>query len=486
MVHTPLGSVCTCTIRGFSAERPARPLGARYLNYLIKIILYSFDFRPIILPTGRSIPGPPSKTKQGNMQVKLKNIDPNPFRHIEHYPIHRDKVEALKSSFRTTGVWPVLLAREVEGRFQIPFAHHRLVALKEEYGPGHEITLNIMDLDDTAMIQMMANENMEEWGTSALVELETVQAVVEAFGAGKIKLEKPGKTNGSRCAPSFLIEQSKNFTLLYNAQTIGKFLGWVDKKSGQVSSKIDIALTALQYIEEGLVTLEEFKDLKTSGIQAVVAGARKARQDEELLASIQKNDAKKAREKAEELEKAEAKARAEAERFRKERKEEAAAKADQAEKLAAERRAEALAQAKHHEKAERQLRAKGKELVTKATKAGVHAIVVEKKGAAGAKEAISRISHQSRERKDLSKVLVEVKVAIGKLFHPEQDLIAEKLDAILEFKSEIEESDLKDTVVTLRSLISRVEIYVKRFTPEAKSIRPVASSNRALTNGGAE
>jgi hypothetical protein len=40
-----------------------------------------------------------------------------------------------------------------------------------------EVDLPVRDLDDTTMARMMAQENMEEWDSSALVEQETIRAI---------------------------------------------------------------------------------------------------------------------------------------------------------------------------------------------------------------------------------------------------------------------------------------------------------------------
>ncbi len=73
------------------------------------------------------------------MRFQLKNIQPNPFRHVDRYPITKEKVEALRESIRTTGFWDNIVAREVNGKAEITYGHHRLVALREEYGPDHEV-----------------------------------------------------------------------------------------------------------------------------------------------------------------------------------------------------------------------------------------------------------------------------------------------------------------------------------------------------------
>jgi len=39
------------------------------------------------------------------MRITVKNLLPNPFRHLDRYPIRQDKVEALKASIASTEFW---------------------------------------------------------------------------------------------------------------------------------------------------------------------------------------------------------------------------------------------------------------------------------------------------------------------------------------------------------------------------------------------
>ena len=148
----------------------------------------------------------------------LSKIKPNPFRYMDRYPIQRDKVEALKQSFRKTGFWENIVAREVKGDAEIAYGHHRLVALQEEIGQRGKVPLVIKDLNDEAMLQMMARENMDEWRTSAVVEQETVRAVVEVYAAGRVALPgipKDTKRTVIRYAPSYV--QGEEVTMESNA-----------------------------------------------------------------------------------------------------------------------------------------------------------------------------------------------------------------------------------------------------------------------------
>ena len=125
------------------------------------------------------------------MRFKLRDVEPNPFRDMSRYPIDRRKIAALQLSMDQTTFWDNIVARQVKNKAQIAYGHHRLIALKEKYGPNYEIDLILRDLSDTDMILVMANENMEEWSSSPAVEQETVRAVVLAYAADKIDLPEP-------------------------------------------------------------------------------------------------------------------------------------------------------------------------------------------------------------------------------------------------------------------------------------------------------
>jgi len=142
---------------------------------------------------------------------------------------------------------------------------------------------------------MGSRENMEEWGTSASVEQETIRAVVEAYAEGKIELSRPHpKTghSGIRYAPSFKKGSSGEDQdhLPYTAMTLAKFIGWVEP-SGQPSEKVRDGLTALQFIEENILSEEDFDGLSTTQARAVIEQVRKTRKRRETVAKLHQRQA---------------------------------------------------------------------------------------------------------------------------------------------------------------------------------------------------
>jgi len=121
------------------------------------------------------------------MKIKVKDLKPNPFRNMEKYPIDPIKVRALINSIKETEFWDNLLAREIDGEIQIAYGHHRLIALKEL--KIEEIDIPVKALDDSTMLRIMANENMDQWNDSVAVISETVRATRDYLNSELAKYE---------------------------------------------------------------------------------------------------------------------------------------------------------------------------------------------------------------------------------------------------------------------------------------------------------
>ena len=82
------------------------------------------------------------------------------------------------------------------------------------------------------MLQMMARENMEDWGALFSVVLDTISVAVKAFAEKKVEFDPvPNDTRKTyiRNAPSFLMDGRAPAlgSRPYTATTLGEFLGWL-------------------------------------------------------------------------------------------------------------------------------------------------------------------------------------------------------------------------------------------------------------------
>jgi hypothetical protein len=138
----------------------------------------------------------------------------------------------------------------------------------------------------------------EKKGTGCLAHcthqesVEAIRAVVEAYAEGLITLPPvPKDTNKThiRYAPSFASGENKDVGRAgvqrpYTAQTLADFIGWLEP-NGKPQDKVYNALTALQFIDEGLLKEADFEGLSTSQARAVVEEARKAQNRREEVGS---------------------------------------------------------------------------------------------------------------------------------------------------------------------------------------------------------
>jgi len=205
------------------------------------------------------------------MIIKLDNIRPNPFRDLALYPLSVDKIEALKSSIKSTGYWDNTVVRAVGGggKYELSHGHHRLEALKQLGTVEAEFI--VKDLDDAMMLKTMMLENLRE-GDTVSGERESIRSLVVAFGNGELTLPKAkGRKDQLRYAPSFLLggEGIASMDKAYSATSIYQFLD-----STLSDDKIKVHLRTLEAMEADLITEEELQGLSIKKTKAVLKAVR--------------------------------------------------------------------------------------------------------------------------------------------------------------------------------------------------------------------
>jgi hypothetical protein len=389
------------------------------------------------------------------MKVKIKNIKPNPFRKIERYPIREEKVQALIKSFEATGIWPVILGRQVGSYIEIPFGHHRKAAWERLFKPNDEIEITPQVLSDTDMLKMMAHENMEEWGTSAIVEIETIAAVVEAYAEGKIELNglpKDTRKSAIRYAPSYVSGRlQESCDRPYTLNSVASFLGWV-YDNGKPFNKVGTSLAALQLIEEGILTTDHFEGLKTTQAEELVKETRARKEQREA----------EAKESEVRRQQAEKRAR-DAETY-------------QARKVAEEQ------EAYHAEQAEKKRR-KGKE---EATRVGAHLSRGIKAGKIALQDVASEADKQvglDRKERKLRNINSAVRNVIKKLDQLlDSDNLTFQLRALAQDVDHIDVGLAETLMDSFDSLIKRAESFRTRFAPRSE-LKNVTTTKKLLTDG---
>jgi hypothetical protein len=227
--------------------------------------------------------------------VSIRQLKPNPFRRLDEYPIVREKVDALKESITQTGFWGTIVGRPAGRDVEIAFGHHRMIALRESLGLDAEVEVIVRDLTNDQMLQMMARENMEEWGTSFWAEVETVRATVEAFGAGLID-GVPGVTSKTRHNAIRYVEH-EGVPHAYTVLAIARFLGWTrDKgKDEQPDDACKTAFLALDALALGLIEPAALRGLNRAQAEILLREQQKIRDSQLRAAAFEAAAAARAR-----------------------------------------------------------------------------------------------------------------------------------------------------------------------------------------------
>ena len=96
--------------------------------------------------------------------MSIDKIDINPYRNLKSYPIIRAKVDALKASFSTVGVWPSIMARRPQRQSPTGFWPQRMAALRNSTSGKFG---DVADLSDEQMVQYMGRENGEDYNATS-------------------------------------------------------------------------------------------------------------------------------------------------------------------------------------------------------------------------------------------------------------------------------------------------------------------------------
>ena len=181
--------------------------------------------------------------------VALTAILPNPYRHIESYKLSESKIETLIQSYGNSEFWHgSIQARpspQHPHKFEIAFGHHRVEAARR--ASIRELGLVISRRTNADMLRMMADENREEFRADAYVGVETIAAVIEAYGKGEIELPPVNpKTNKAHI-------YAAASAAAYTVSTVARFLNWTTKhgsdREPQPSRACQLAFAAYQLRE---------------------------------------------------------------------------------------------------------------------------------------------------------------------------------------------------------------------------------------------
>lgn len=392
------------------------------------------------------------------MKFQLKEIQPNPFRRIEKYPIRKDKVEELKESINAVGFWEGVPVRINEkDKPELVFGHHRLAALKDLYSGTQEFNWNVVKYSDAQMIQAMARENATTYSTSVSIIMESIKSAIEAYTQGKVKPEEISMATGQGkrsdiilYAPHFAEVSGAPATSPYTEDSLAKFLG-MSAPNGEPQEKFKAAFGALELIEQGYLKESQITDeIGTKYLFGLVQQLKKQRDEAERDKKHKEELARIAAHQAEE-----AKKRAEAAEQQRDA-EEQKRKADRAKREAEQKQREAVEATRKAEESKRRIKEAGKRVVEE----------IKEDRKRTERGEVPRITSYKNVASKLDEETAKVARHAGKpkSQDDEEDLSEEEIKFLQDFTKKVADARRAQGTSQIRSL--RVPEAVVRFAKE--------------------
>ena len=213
------------------------------------------------------------------MEVKVSQLLPNPHRKLERYPIDEEKVKNLVESIKDTSFWDNILARpsSENGVYEIAYGHHRMEALKRV--GIKKINIPIRELSNEKMLQIMANENMQEWETNPKVIIQTIKRVRNHLQGEVSKCRTLKEFLSKALEFKGLIKNEQEFQTLRSCgigtKTIKSFLGGAWENKDWLIAETLRTIKAIEDKELSQKAVEEFETTKPVGVFREVAKEQK-------------------------------------------------------------------------------------------------------------------------------------------------------------------------------------------------------------------
>jgi len=141
------------------------------------------------------------------MQVKIKDLLPNPFKkYINEGKFNKERIEILIESIEHGTLPQHFYARKKGSKFELVAGHHRIEALTRKFGEDHKVDITTVIYSDEEMLIDMVRENMTQRNTDFQDKKESVVLAREWLRSGsrnvkqfniRAKRDNKGKFIGS-------------------------------------------------------------------------------------------------------------------------------------------------------------------------------------------------------------------------------------------------------------------------------------------------
>ncbi len=97
------------------------------------------------------------------MKIKIKDLYPNPYKKLLNKgKLNQEQVKRLRSNIKELKLMGSVPIVKLEGKYHMISHHHRIEALKQEFGDNYEVECTLHDYNKEQMLRGMVIENLTQ------------------------------------------------------------------------------------------------------------------------------------------------------------------------------------------------------------------------------------------------------------------------------------------------------------------------------------
>lgn len=125
------------------------------------------------------------------MKIQINKILSNPFKsEINKGKLNEETIKKIKSNIKELGLMGALPVFKKNNQYFLVAGHHRLEALKQEFGRDYEVNVEVHDYNEEQVLRGMVVENLTQRDNDLKEELENLEIIINYLKKNKVLIDK--------------------------------------------------------------------------------------------------------------------------------------------------------------------------------------------------------------------------------------------------------------------------------------------------------
>jgi len=175
------------------------------------------------------------------MKLKLKDLNQNPFKkEINKGRLDEDTIKKIQANMIELGLMGSIPVVKRDNKFYLVSHHHRVEALKREFGKDFEVDVDLKNYSDDQLLRGMVVENLTQRNNEYAEEEDNILAIKKHLVKDKMLLDDKGII----CPTGGQLKSKRNDMRggrIDEYGSVRQICLWLDKNTGDVLKKSTIS-----------------------------------------------------------------------------------------------------------------------------------------------------------------------------------------------------------------------------------------------------